>query len=96
LLLGKGTLPLAEALSYGLGAHSKNGLTVLNLAGNKITDDIMRMLSSGLSRSHALKVLNLSDNVISRKGLDSLLHTLLLPVDILKILFSFKSACIAK
>jgi len=78
LFLGQGIVALAEAISYGLGAHSK-GLTVLNVAGNKIDDTTMQPLAHALSRCRALTDLDLSHNQLTAKGLDNVLCTLLLP-----------------
>ena len=78
LLLGKGILALAEAISYGLGAHSR-ALKDLNVGGNKIDDDIVAPLSHSLSRCHALRRLDLGDNVFTGRGLDIVLHDVLLP-----------------
>jgi Ran GTPase-activating protein (RanGAP) involved in mRNA processing and transport len=76
-MLGKGMLALSEALVYGLGAHSKT-LTALNVSGNKIDDDIMRVLTHALSLLGSLKEIDVSHNNLSAHGLSDLLETLLL------------------
>lgn len=78
LLLGKGIVALAEAISYGLGAHSR-ALKDLNVGGNKIDDDIIASLSLSLSRCHALQRLDLGDNIFTGRGLDMVLHEVLRP-----------------
>ena len=53
LLLGPGIVAVAQAISYGLGAHSRS-LTELDVSGNKIDDAVMAPLAQTLSRCRLL------------------------------------------